>query len=95
MDTRPYLTEDDRRSLNRGSPVNVIRAIAREIEAQSGVPQADIFSPKRTAIICSARDVLCHAAHRQGFSYARIGAALGRDPTSIGSAVRREEARRK
>jgi chromosomal replication initiation ATPase DnaA len=93
-DDKPYLTTDDIASLNEIRPSDLIRNIAREVEAQTGIPQMDIFSDSRRADHVRARDVICYIARRHGVSYPKIARAMQRDHSSIMAAVRREEARR-
>ena len=72
-----------------------VRDIVREVAALSSVPVAMILSENRTAQVVLARDLVCFVAHNRGHSDSAIGRAIGRDHTSVGTARRREEARRR
>ena len=86
------LTQADKASLNAQRVT--VREIARQIAVETGIEPAVIFGRSRKANDCRVRDLVCYIARRHGMSYPRIGMALGRDHTTIISAVRNEQRRR-
>lgn len=76
----------------RKAPVD---GIVREVCEATGITPAAIYGPTRgLKSVAAARDLVCYIARQHGHKLVAIGEALGRDHTSILSAIRREEARR-
>ena len=71
-----------------------IQNIAREVADLTGIPLDDIMGRCRKGEVCRARELVCYVAYSRGFSYPRIGMALGRDHTTIMQAVRNMRQRR-
>lgn len=71
-----------------------VRRIAGEVAEKLGIPAEAILSRSRDREVCRARELVCFVAREHGLSYPRIAAALGRDHTTIISAVRNEVRRR-
>lgn len=55
----------------------------------SGVHVRDILQDNRHAFVCRPRFALYMALHKRGWSFAKIGAALDRDRTSVRHGVAR------
>ncbi|WP_283176806.1 helix-turn-helix domain-containing protein [Gemmobacter sp. 24YEA27] len=86
------ITEADKASM-RMERVTV-REIARQVAKEAGVKPAVIFGPSRKQKDFRLRALVCYIARRHGMSYPRIGMALGRDHSTIRSAVVNEQRRR-
>lgn len=58
--------------------------IVAAVSAVSGVPEADLIGPGRSASVARARQVCYHIARAEGHTLSRIGRALGgRDHTTV------------
>ncbi|MBJ2153806.1 chromosomal replication initiator DnaA [Paracoccus sp. IB05] len=86
------ITEGDKASLRMERAT--VREIARQVAKEAGVKPAVIFGPGRKQKDFSLRALVCYIARRHGMSYPRIGMALGRDHSTIRSAVINEQRRR-
>ena len=89
-----YVLPEDLASLRSGFPAVVMREIVAEVSAATGVPVETIMSRDCTIYAVRPRDVAIWIAQRQGLSHMAIARAMGRDHTSIGSALHRERKRR-
>jgi len=65
-----------------------------EVAVLSGFTVAQLTGATRRRSICEARDIACLAAFNAGASYSAIARVLGRDHSTIISAVKRERKRR-
>lgn len=81
-------------AIQRQSPVRRVREIAEAVSAETCLPVEDILGASRVRILVEARQLVMHIAHREGFSYAAIGRAMGMDHTAVISGVRCERVRR-
>lgn len=68
---------------------DTLESAARSAAAIFGVTQIDITSATRRRQVVDARHVVCYAGHLLGMPYAHIGKFLGRDHSTIMSAVSR------
>lgn len=71
-----------------------VSALLAEAQEKFGVPVLLIGSECRAVHIVQARDWVIHEAHDMGISQIQIGRALGRDPSTIATAIDREKQRR-
>lgn len=68
--------------------------IAMAVADAHGVDLADIIGPSRLLPDSLARQAFCHVAHEDGFSHPTIARFLGRDPSTVMTAARKEAHRR-
>lgn len=64
-------------------PAPLLSAVA----SATGIPASEILGRSHRWPVADARHVLAYALRERGWSYPRIGAALGRDHTTIMHAV--------
>lgn len=77
-----------------GASRDRIRVIASAVARSSGIPVSAIYGPDIHRQTVAARHLVMYIAYMEGFSYPTIGKAIGRDHTTVLSAVQREKARR-
>ncbi|MGN7869357.1 helix-turn-helix domain-containing protein [Paracoccus sp. 22332] len=97
MSAAPTFTRDELRALhmaNRDKATAEIRKIAGKAAAEAGMTLARLIGPDQTLPVVKVRDIVCYVAAREGYSLPQIGRAMNRDPSSVGTAIRREKARR-
>lgn len=92
--SRSRLTDADRLALRGISVKTAIREIAAEVCAQTGLTEADLFSPSRAAEHVRARDVIWTVAHREGWTLQQIAKAFSRDHSTVHAGIAREKERR-
>jgi len=76
-------------------PRIAIRRMAAEVSEITSISVATLYGPSRQSSHCRARELLCYMAHRTGYSFPEIGAALARHHTTVMHAVNNEKARRR
>lgn len=88
------LTEAERAAISQFRPRVSVRRIATEVAEIMGLPVERIMGRDKKAEACRVREVVCYLARQRGMSFSQIGRDLGRDHTTIISAVRNEQRRR-
>ena len=91
------LTPDDMKACGELQDFSRVRipAIVEAVAEASGVTVAQIMGKYRgKATWAKARDLVAYIARREGFTFEAIGKVLGRDHSSVMSAVNREATRR-
>ena len=73
---------------------HTVHQIVDAVAEATGISAKRIMSQRRDAPTARARQIVMYEARQQGLSFSQIGAALGRDHTSVMHGVRAEQARR-
>lgn len=88
------LTDADRAIIAAIKDRASIRAIAKQVCAETGLRMPDIMGRSRMAHLCRARELMWFIAHENGASLPQIGRVFGRDHTTILHGIRNEKRRR-